>query len=188
MSEKAMNSNCEDTPHVPLVPVSMRIQTEKPKHGWWKWAIEFLEESYENGIVVPWNNTGRKRRRFKTTLRCSGVVDPIPELHRFLYEIDDDSDFEEWCVDEEGRYFTMYAWYLDEQKLQLHISIEGRDEDFLWDFVINRDAFLIELNAAYASFGAWGGWGVRCQEEVIKSEHLKDVLIDDGETSGQESR
>lgn len=183
-----MNSDCKEAPKVPLIPASICICTRPPEYGWWKWTIEFLEENYENKSVVRWSNPGRERRRFETTLRCSCLVDPIPELHRFLYNLDDDSDFEEWCIDEEGRYLTLQAWYLDTQKIQLRLFSEGRDKDFTWNFVMDRNAFLIELNTAYASFGARGGWGVLCQEEIIESEHREDVLIDDGETSGQESR
>ena len=154
-----MNSNHKEPPKVPLIPASMHIHTQKPEHGWWEWTIEFLEESYDNKIILPWCDSGRERRHFETTLHCSDVFDPVPDLHWTLDAIKKDADFIDWNVDEEGKLFYMYVWNLDAVKVQLHVFTKCRDEDISWHFVMDRDAFIAELDAAYTSFGAQGGWG-----------------------------
>ena len=175
-----MNSDRKEAPKVPLIPASIRIRTEKPDGGWWNWTIEFDEECYENGDIVPWKHAGHDRRHFETYLCCSDVYDPIPDLHWLLVRIKMSSDFEQWSVEEEGELVIISVWYLDAAKIQLQISRQDGDEDFCWNFVLNRRAFIAELDAAYTSFGSQGGWGVDWRDGGTDNGYRKEVLIDDG--------
>ncbi len=176
------NSNIpEEAPEVPLIPASMHIHTEKPEWGWWRWSIVFDEESYSDHAVIPWEECGRERRRFETTLSCSEVFDPVPDLHWFLRCIIGDKPSNEWRVDEEGRFQTMWVWNLDAVKVHLRIFSEIRDDDYCWDFVLDRDAFMEELDAAYCSFRAMGGWGAHYCDYAIEDGSREKVQIDTGD-------
>ncbi len=170
----------EDAPQVPLIPASMRIHAEKPEYGWWRWTIVFDEESYSDHAVRPWGSCGRQRRRFETALHCSEVFDPVPDLHCFLRCIISDAPCSEWRVDEEGAFLTMRVWKLDAVKVQLRIFSEFRDDDLCWDLVLDRDAFVEELDAACCSFGAMGGWGAHYSDYAIEDGSREKVLIDTG--------
>ncbi|MBO4316764.1 MAG: hypothetical protein J5855_00595 [Mailhella sp.] len=171
----------EDAPKVPLIPVSMRIRTEKPEAGWWLWSIEFLEEGYAGHSIQPWKECGRERRRFQTKVSCSYVFDPVPDLDRFIWSIKGDSPCCELEIDEEGHVLTMQAWNLDAVKIQLRIFSLLRDEDFSWDFVLDRDAFIAELHAAYCSFACQGGWGADWGDRAIEDGSRVEVQIDTGD-------
>lgn len=179
-----INKLPEEAPQVPLIPASIYIQTEKPKSGWWKWNIEFQEEEYRNSEVAPWEDQGRPRRSFETTMSCSDVFDPIPDLHRFLSEIKGGDPVLGWEVDEEGRYVIWRVWNLDAVTVCLHIFSEYRDEEFSWHFVLDRDSFIAELDAAYTSFGAQGGWGARWRNRAIGNGcYRKEIILDTGNSA-----
>ena len=174
------NKNFEGYDSVPSIPVSMRIHTEKPCDGWWNWQIAFLEEGYRDHCVVPWEECGRERRCFEARLFCSAVFDPVPDLHWFLAGITRDDSFCEWRVNEEGHFLTMQVWNLDAVKVRLRMFSECRKKDFCWNFVLDRDAFLNELHAAYTSFGAQDGWGAGWGDMAVEDGYREEVRIDDG--------
>ena len=113
-------------------------------------------------------------------VNCSAVFDPVPDLHWVLEAVKKDADFVEWCVDEEGKLVYMHVWNLDAVKVQLHVFTKCRENDISWHFVMDRDAFIAELDAAYVSFGAQGGWGVTWNDWAREDGRREDVLIDDG--------
>ncbi len=170
----------EEAPKVPLIPASMHIHTKKPEWGWWKWTIIFDEETYSGHAVIPWQPCGRERRHFETKLSCSETFDPVPELHWFLRCIIGDNPCNEWQVDEEGHLLTLQVWNLDAVKVQLRIFSQFRDDDFSWDFILDRDAFMEELDAAYCSFGGFGGWGTHYGDNAIENGYREEVRIDTG--------
>ena len=106
------------------------------------------------------------------------MFDPVPELHRFLVAVKKNKAFSEWQVDEEGDFVTMQVWNLDAAKVCLRLSSFCRDEDFCWHFVLERDAFLAELDAAYTGFGAQGGWGVAWNDWAVENGYREKVIID----------
>ena len=75
----------------------------------------------------------------------------------------------------------MQAWNLDAVKIQLRVFSWLRDEDFSWDFILDRDAFIAELHAAYCSFGAQGGWGADWFDIAIEDGSRVQVQIDTGD-------
>ena len=115
-----------------------------------------------------------------TTMHCSDAFDPVPDLHWFLIGIKKDAPALSWEVDEEGRFFTWQVWNLDAVKVCLRIFSSLRDEDISWDFVLDRDAFIAELDAAYTSFGAQGGWGATWCDWAIEDGYREEVIIDTG--------
>ena len=168
-------------PKVPLIPASIHIQTKKPKYGWWTWNIEFFEENYENMSIVPWKNSTKERRKFETTLDCSDVLDPVTDLHWFLYHVKNADRYVSWTVDEEGCTFTIEVWHIGPNTVQINISTKDRIEDISWDFVLDRSAFIAEIDAAYTSFGAQGGWGVDWGDRARKDDSQIEILIDSGD-------
>ena len=72
----------------------------------------------------------------------------------------------------------MRVWNLDAAKVQLRIFSHLREEDFSWDFVLDRDAFIGERHDACNSLGALGGWGAAWGDMAIEDGYREKIQID----------
>jgi len=175
----------ERRPAVPLIPVSVRITTEKPNAGWWYWTFTFEEERYGDRSIEPWVETGKNRRSWQCLMACSEVWDPVPKIHRFvswLANADDGCNAME--IDEEGPSFFIQTWSLGEKLVQVRMKREYSDTwNFQYDLVIDRNNLVSQLHDALISFGKHGGWGLDWLLQEADDEDFPESGITIDETT-----
>lgn len=188
-----MNSNA--APKRQLIPVSIHILTGDIAGGCWNWQVAFKEEAFDSVKVIPGRAT-KERRVFTTSVTCSEVFDPVPSLYDLVRACrNGDSDLGHFEINEEGTFFDLDYWVLNDYTLQIRVR-HAPYIDKSWHFLVDRQQLISELYRVFCDFGKRGGWDmtvpvppaetVRHDERTMLTDKLSvdgDIIVNDKYTS-----
>lgn len=145
---------------VDCIPAEVRLATEPPEYGWWRWMLTILPD--QSVMDASSDRPAQTVQQF--SVHCSWVYNPIDDILAFLKRLDENKDCR-LCIDEEGMEIFFTAWMVGNNQIHLYINTDGRDTDFTFDLLLGKASFVRELRRAHQTFVEQGEWGSEYLDE-----------------------
>ena len=156
-------------PTTPVLPAAFNMNAELPKHGWWHLYLNFNPVSGNES--ASWPKDCLSPKTIQCEIRCSDVFDPVDDITAFINKIKNGENARV-MIDEEGCFVHMSTWCPAHDSLYLRIESLLYEEDYCYDFQLEKAQFVSEFERILAEFREPGGWGKQdsCFEEDEDSE------------------